>query len=100
MIAIAAIKASVARHYGVPVRVMTDRVQDHQHAQPRNVAMTLTARLTGHGDTRIGHLFGGRHRSTVRKNVRFIEHRLRSDDRMSSIMRAVTKELLLPRGLI
>lgn len=72
MIMIADIQRAVAEQYGVPFDSMRepapiDRrgVNTHDKAHPRQAAMALSALLTEHSMTRIGHFFGGRDRSTV-----------------------------------
>lgn len=102
MITIASIQRAVARAYRVPFRIMREpdnlgtRVPNHAH--PRQVAMTLAARLTDHSLGRIGYYFGGRDHTTVIFAIAAVERRRRKGGRggqkINKTMRRLTFELV------
>lgn len=102
MITIVSIQRGVAKAYRVPFKVMREpdgigsRIP--RHVRPRQVAMTLAARLTDHSLNRIGHFFGGRDHTTVMHAIRIVEKRRgkggQAGKKIHNTMRRVTLGLI------
>lgn len=99
------IQRTVARHYRVPTRTMIEPAPTHrcahnahEVAHPRQVAMTLAFLLTDHSQTRIGHFFGKRDRTTVHHARDAVAKRRRDDPALHQALRRLTLELIGERS--
>lgn len=100
MIRVADIQRAVCEHYGVPLASMTKpmgrRGRSQDDAHPRQVAMLLAYRITGHTLTRIGQMFGGRDHSTVIHACRTVEQETCARTRRD--LRSITLRLIHNRA--
>lgn len=101
MIMIADIQRAVADEYGLtvaqlrePARLGVQRGNTWDIAHPRQLAMCLATRLTGHSLTGIGRRFGGRDHSTVWAACRAVEKRRARDDAVHDALRRITLGLV------
>lgn len=86
------IQQAVARHYGIPLRIMSDRSIYRSHVYPRQVAMALAVQLTGHPIRRIADSFDRNHK-TVRHALRQVERRSANDPETRRAIREVAEAL-------
>lgn len=96
MILVADIKRAVAEHYGIPVSRLTERSGKREIVRPRQVAMTLSARLTEHSCARIAYFFG-KHPNSGLYTMHATEKR-RTDPSINTALRSVTRQLLSEAG--
>lgn len=98
MIFVADIQREVAQPWHVPLGAMTaprsagGNVRRIAHA--RQVAMSLSVRLTRHSCTRIGELFGGRDHSTVIYACRTVASRRFHDCEFRDAFSRATRALI------
>jgi len=99
---IADIKRAVAREFNLTVEMLEEpaprharRVNTHNIAHPRQVAMAFADLLTEHSRVRIGYFFGGRHPATVRHAVQEIARRRPGDAKLRAAMRRINRELIM-----
>ena len=93
-VTIRAIQVAVARHYQLPLRIMTDNSVFPSHAGPRQVAMYLARHLTDKSFESIGRYFGGRDHTTVIHAVKTVERKLADDELAASV--ASLRSQLIP----
>jgi chromosomal replication initiator protein len=95
---IASIQRAVADHYQVPLAWMrepgTKGGRQQTHSRPRQIAIRLSALITGKHYTVIGHHFGDRNHSTIIHACRVVEKRRQSDPQLSNDMQRITLQLL------
>lgn len=99
---IAAIRAAVCAHYGLPAIAMVAERRSVQWARPRQVAMHLAQELTPCSLPVIGRHFGGRDHTTVMHACRRIETLRGGDMCLDADVRALTRLLAqahIPTGL-
>ena len=93
------IQLVVAREMNAPLSCMTERDGSQgqrrpDHVVPRQVAMSIAARLTNHGPTKLGRLFGGRDHSTVHHALKQIDERRACDAEFDAQMRSIMLKVL------
>jgi chromosomal replication initiator protein len=90
------IQATVARRFGVPAQIMREPdgrgARLRKHAQPRQLAMSLSLLMTRHSCVRVGHFFGRDH-ATVLFARTSINRRMRKDPELVAATRDVLREL-------
>lgn len=89
MIFVRDIQAATARHYGIPVAMLSAPTRERQYAHPRQVAMALSRRLTDHSWNTIARIFQRDH-STIVTGAQAAERR----DAAKDAMRRITLELV------
>ena len=73
------VQKAVASHYGLKVRDLSGRGNSPKTAQPRQLAMYLSKRLTSASLPEIGRQFGGKHHTTVLHAIKRVEQRKEDD---------------------
>lgn len=76
---IRAIQRSVCQHYGVTLTDMLSQRRDAAVMRPRQIAVWLCKKLTGHSLPMIGRHFGRRDHTTILHSVRKIEDKRLND---------------------
>lgn len=93
-VTIRAIQVAVARHYQLPLRIMTDNSVFPSHTGPRQVAMYLARHLTTQSYERIGRHFGGRDHTTVRHAFLKVERNIETDTDLAEIVERLRSQLI------
>lgn len=91
---IAAVKQAVAAEFRVPLRIMESAAKDNEAVRPRQAAMALAYKLTGHGGPVIGHHFGDRDHSTVWHARVQVAKRRSLDPGLDRRLQAIERRLL------
>ena len=91
---IARIQKVCARRFGVSVKDMKSPNRSRSVARPRQMAMSLSRRLTGRSFPEIGRLFGGRDHTTVLHAIRKIADLVEVDDVLKNDFEALQQEIL------
>jgi chromosomal replication initiator protein len=92
------IQRRVAETYDLRLADMTSKRRPANIALPRMVAMYLSRRLTTASLNEIGEAFGGRDHGTVLHANREIEKRMKSDDKLKSIVEYLAEKLVAAQG--
>lgn len=94
----ARIKAVVAEHYRLPIRVIDGPLRWGDYVWPRQLAMYLCGELLKKSNRQVGDFFGGRDPSTVQFARRRVLARLEADPDMraavAGLIVAITAENL------
>lgn len=93
MIFVRSIQRVVAEQHDLPVETMTAPTRCAKHAQPRQIAMTLSTILTAHSTVTIGRLFKRDHSTVV--HARNATFKRCADPKVSSAMRQAARRILL-----
>jgi len=80
VVSIDTIQRVVCEFYGLRLNDLLSKRRSRNIAQPRQVAMYLTRKLTGESFPTIGERFGGRDHSTVIHATATVERRMQNDD--------------------
>lgn len=92
-VTIAAIKAEVARFYGIAPHDLCSERRDRAAANARQVGITLARRLTQRSYPVIGRAFGGRDHTTAIYSVKAVEAREREDEGVAKELATLTQAL-------
>lgn len=89
------IQFAVAQEFRVPVLRLVDHPTrgPQEYSFPRQIAMYLAKRLTGHSRTTIGRLFAGRDHSTVGHAINVVSQMLLIDERLAEKVQRLEETL-------
>lgn len=80
----------VARFYEMEGDTLRGQGQNKELATARNVAMYIIREMTQLSLAEIGHLFGGRHHTTVLNSINRVEKMMKDQPELSEIIRDIT----------
>ena len=83
----------VANHFSLSPTDLRTKNNSRRIAEPRQIAMFLTRKLTKESLPQIGKAFGGKHHTTVLHSVKKIERLSKEDTRMKLLLERL-KELI------
>lgn len=87
------IQQIVADYYQINIADLSSQRRDKKFAFPRQVAMYLTRELTNLSLQAIGDMFGGKHYTTVKSNIKRIEERLETDGDFVAVIDTLSKRI-------
>ncbi len=93
------IKRATAQYYAVPIIHMESDDRTRGTSLPRQIAMTLSRRMTKASLPIIGRQFGGRNHATVLHAVRKIERLAEQNPEVASDLQAITALVVNPSAL-
>lgn len=91
-ILIADVQKAVARHFGLPVAVMSNAQKAYAVSRPRQIAMYLARNLTGQSVTNIAQRFARDH-TTVLHALKQVTKRKETDAELANDLDTIEREL-------
>ena len=99
-IALEAVAAAVARHFGTTVRELRGKSRSRSVVRARHVAFHLGQKLAGASSRELGAYFGRRDHSTVLHAQRSLARRCDTDPQLREIVDRITAELTRDRLVV
>ena len=85
------IQKAVAKHYGLPVDILSAKTRRAEVALPRQIAMYLSRQITKEPLKEIGNRFGGRDHTTVIHACKSMEELIQRDKTFQGILDQISK---------
>ncbi len=93
VITIELIQKKVSVFFNLTVQQLKSKRKQKKISEPRQIAMFLSRKYTGHSFPEIGQKFGGKNHSTVVHVVKSIEKKIEQDRNVSDIVSRISPQV-------